>query len=183
MNYNTLEKQKLQYKIKNGPKIESLVEYELQNGTIVAMFQGSRGSYPELDFIVKYVDLGKRMRTPSHTHWIVDLLVKAEFNKEMVGLLCERYVEIYDVVSPFNTTDERNNYRLQYVEDTMNLFQDLDNHGYLSLEFIATIIELFILCEKRSDDAFMFKSLLQLVVDFCHDKRDFYQVVGYSKRV
>ena len=65
----------------------------------------------------------------------------------------------------------------------MDLFQDLDNHGYLSLEFISTIIELFILCEKRSDDAFMFKGLLQLVVDFCDDKRDFYQVVGYSKRV
>ena len=130
------------------------------------MFQGSRGSYPELDFIVKYVDPGKRMRTPSHTHWIVDLLVKAEFNKEMVGLLCKRYIEIYDVMTPFNTVEERNNYELQYVEDTMDLFQDLDNHGYLSLEFISTIIELFILCEKRSDDAFMFKGTITVSCGF-----------------
>ena len=55
-------KEKLKYKIKNGPRIESLVEYELENGTVVAIFQGSRGSYPELDFIVKYVDPGKRIK-------------------------------------------------------------------------------------------------------------------------
>ena len=47
----------------------------------------------------------------------------------------------------------------------------------------AVLIELFILCEKRSDGAFMFKGLLQLVIDFCDGKRDYYQIVGYSKRV
>ena len=29
----------------------------------------------------------------------------------------------------------------------------------------------------------MFKGLLQLVIDFCDGKRDYYKVVGYSKRV
>ena len=176
-------KEKLKYKIENGPRIESLVEYELENGTVVAIFQGSRGSYPELDFIVKYVDPGKRMRTPSHTHWIVDLLVKAETHKGLVGMLCRRYIDLYDVMVPFNTVEERNNYELQHVSATCYMYRELDEHGYLNLEFISTILELFILCEKRSTDAFMFKSLLQLVVDFSEGKRDFYQVVGYSKRV
>ena len=54
----------------------------------------------------------------------------------------------------------------------------------MKLPIVFTIVlELFILCEKRSTDAFMFKSLLQLVVDFSEGKKDFYQVVGYSKRV
>lgn len=174
---------KLQYKIKNGPRIESLVEYKLQNGTVVAMFQGSRGTYPELDFVVKYVDPGKRMRTPSHTHWIVDLLVKAEINKPLVGSLCQHYLDLYEIMTPFDTVEERDNYNLQHVSSSCELYSELDGDGYLSLEFICTILELFILCEKRSDDAFMFKSLLQLVVDFCDDKKDFYQIVGYSKRV
>ena len=176
-------KEKLKYKIKNGPRIDSLVEYELENGTVVAIFQGSRGSYPELDFIVKYVDPGKRMRTPSHTHWIVDLLVKAESNKQLVGLLCSRYINLYEGMEPFNTVEERDNYELQHVSASCDIYSELEGSGYLSLEFICTILELFILCEKRSEDAFMFKSLLELVVDFCNDKRDFYQVVGYSKRV
>jgi len=147
------------------------------------MFQGFRGSYPELDFIVKYKEPIKKLRTPSHTHWIVDLLVKAEFNKEMVRDFVQKYLDLYDVMAPFESQEERNTYELQHVGGSLTDFQDLDGRGYLSVEFLSTIIELFILCEKRSDGAFMFKGLLQLVIDFCDGKRDYYQVVGYSKRV
>ena len=53
--------------------------------TEVAIYQGSRGENPELDFIVKYKEESKRLRTPSHTHWIVDLLVKSEYSKELLS--------------------------------------------------------------------------------------------------
>ena len=46
--------EKLEYKIKNGPRVESVNEFILSDDTKVAMFQGFRGSYPDLDFIVKY---------------------------------------------------------------------------------------------------------------------------------
>ena len=175
--------ERLQYKIKNGPRVESINEFTLNDNTIVAMFQGFRGSYPELDFIVKYKEPIKKLRTPSHTHWIVDLLVKAEFNKEMVRDFVQKYLDLYDVMVPFESQEERNSYELQHVGESLTDFQDLDGRGYLSVEFLSTIIELFILCEKRSDGAFMFKGLLQLVIDFCDGKRDYYQIVGYSKRV
>jgi hypothetical protein len=45
------------------------------------------------------------------------------------------------------------------------------------------LIELFIKCEKQTKDAFMFKNLLTLVKDYCEGKKDFYQIVSYSKRV
>ena len=176
-------KEKLKYKIKNGPRVESVNEFILSDGTRVAMFQGFRGSYPDLDFIVKYKEPENRLRTPSHTHWIVDLLVKSEFNKELVRNFVQKYIDLYDIMTPFETQEERNNYQLQYVGESLTDFQGIDGCGYLSIEFLSSILELFILCEKRSDDAFMFKSLLQLVVDFCDGKRDYYQVVGYSKRV
>ena len=57
--------ERLQYKIKNGPRVESVNEFTLNDNTIVAMFQGFRGSYPELDFIVKYKEPIKKLRTPS----------------------------------------------------------------------------------------------------------------------
>ena len=175
--------ERLQYKIKNGQRVESVNEFTLNDNTIVAMFQGFRGSYPELDFIVKYKEPIKKLRTPSHTHWIVDLLVKAEFDKEMVRNFVQKYVDLYDVMVPFESQEERNTYELQHVGESLTDFQGLDGRGYLSVEFLSTIIELFILCEKRSDGAFMFKGLLQLIIDFCDGKRDYYQVVGYSKRV
>ena len=175
--------ERLQYKIKNGPRVESINEFTLNDNTIVAMFQGFRGSYPELDFIVKYKEPTKKLRTPSHTHWIVDLLVKSEFNKEMVRGFVQKYLDLYDIMVPFDSVEERNTYQLEHVTGSLEDFRELDGQGYLGVEFLSTIIELFILCEKRSDGAFMFKSLLQLVIDFCDGKRDYYQVVGYSKRV
>ena len=51
------------------------------------------------------------------------------------------------------------------------------------MEFLSTLIELFIKCEKQNPNAFMFKNLLTLVKDFSEGKKDFYQVVSYSKRV
>ena len=86
--------ERLQYKIKNGPRVESINEFTLNDNTIVAMFQGFRGSYPELDFIVKYKEPTKKLRTPSHTHWIVDLLVKAEFNKQLVRDFVQKYLDL-----------------------------------------------------------------------------------------
>ena len=64
----------LTYKIKNGPRVEASNQFQLKDGTTVAMFQGFRGENPDLDFIVKYKEINKRVRTPSHTHWIVDLV-------------------------------------------------------------------------------------------------------------
>ena len=90
--------ERLQYKIKNGPRVESINEFTLNDNTIVAMFQGFRGSYPELDFIVKYKEPTKKLRTPSHTHWIVDLLVKAEFDKEMVRDFVQKYLDLYNLI-------------------------------------------------------------------------------------
>ena len=54
--------EKLQYKIKNGPRVESLKQFELDDGTIVAMFQGFRGENPDLDFIVKYKEPEKKIK-------------------------------------------------------------------------------------------------------------------------
>ena len=80
--------ERLQYKIKNGPRVESINEFTLNDNTIVTtMFQGFRGSYPELDFIVKYKEPTKKLRTPSHTHWIVDLLVKQNLIKKWLEIL------------------------------------------------------------------------------------------------
>ncbi len=66
----------LTYKIKNGPRVESLNQVKLSDGTIVAIFQGFRGENPDLDFIVKYKDPNQRLRTPTHNRWIVDLVIK-----------------------------------------------------------------------------------------------------------
>ena len=157
--------------------------YKMKDGTHVAIYQGFRGSNPDLDFIVKYREPGKRLRTPSHTHWIVDLLVKCEYNKGLVRGFVYNMLDKYNQMEPFKTVDERDNYELTVKDGLDNVYDELNGHGYYRMDTLTAFIELFIRCEKQSEGAFMFKALLQLILDYCDGIKDFYQIVGYSKRV
>ena len=90
-----MEIQELQFN-KKGVTHTPLKYWSTGDNTNVAIYQGSRGENPDLDFIVKYREQGKRLRTPSHTHWIVDLLVKCEYSKETVGEYVQTMLDYYD---------------------------------------------------------------------------------------
>lgn len=172
----------LNYKRK-GEVHSPLLYWQTDDKTIVAIYQGVRGENPELDFIVKYKEEGKRLRTPSHTHWIVDLLVKTEHNKELLLSYVNNLILIYENSEPFNFVEERDTYELRhnYVLDLR--YNELNGCGYYSISTLTAFIELFSLCEKQTTGAFMFKGLLEMVKEYCEGRKDFYQIVGYSKRV
>tara|TARA_R110002012_G_scaffold247368_4_gene423059 strand:- start:2 stop:532 length:531 start_codon:yes stop_codon:yes gene_type:complete len=173
----------LTYKIKNGPRVESLNQVKLSDGTIVAIFQGFRGENPDLDFIVKYKEPNKRLRTPSHTHWIVDLVIKGEINPELTLSFVNSLINIYDEISPFTSTIERDTYKLIYTDSLLNDYKDLNSNGAFSVELICVLVELFSKCEKQTTGAFMFRSMLDLTKEYLEGKKDYYQIIGTSKRV
>jgi hypothetical protein len=168
---------------KKGVNYTPLKYWTTDKDTKVAIYQGSRGDNPELDFIVKYKETNKRLRTPSHTHWITDLLVKCEHNKELVGAFVKKVLSLYETTEPFNNTVERNSYELNFYKNHLYEFDVLENHGYYKMDTLVSFIELFTICEKQTKDAYMFKTLLTLVLEYCEGKKDFYQIVSYSKRV
>jgi len=133
--------------------------YVTGDGTAIGIYQGFRGENPDL----------------------VDLLVKCEYSKKIVGEYVQTMLDYYERTEPFNSVDERNNYELLFYP-TFD-YDSLNQHGYYSIETLTAFIELFTKCEKQTTGAFMFKTLLQLVKDYCDGKKDFYQIVGYSKRV
>jgi hypothetical protein len=168
---------------KKGVNYTPLQYWTTDKNTKVAIYQGSRGENPDLDFIVKYKERGKRLRTPSHTHWIVDLLVKAEYNKNLLSSYVTDLINVYDETTPFTNVEERDTYELTKMNDMEDKYWLLNGHGYYSVKTLTSLVELFSKCEKQSTGAFMFKTLLELVKDYCDGKKDFYQIVGYSKRV
>jgi hypothetical protein len=168
---------------KKGVNYTPLQYWTTDKDTKVAIYQGSRGENPDLDFIVKYKEKGKRLRTPSHTHWIVDLLVKAEYNKNLLSSYVSDLINVYDGTTPFTSVEERDTYELTKMNDMEDKYWLLNGHGYYSVKTLTSLVELFSKCEKQSTGAFMFKTLLELVKDYCEGKKDFYQIVGYSKRV
>ena len=168
---------------KKGVVHTPLTYWQIDKDNIIAIYQGGRGARPDLDFIVKHKQVGKKLRTPSHTHWIVDLIAKAQYDKGIVKSYVEDMIKLYDECEPFKTEEERNSYKLQCPTKMWFDHIMLEDRGYYPLQVLTTFIELFSKCEKQTPGAFMFRNLLILVKDYCEGKKDFYQVVGYSKRV
>ena len=168
---------------KKGESHTPLTYWQTDTKTTIAIYQGVRGENPDLDFIVKYKEEGKRLRTPSHTHWIVDLLVKCEFNKMIVLNYVNDLIELYDNTVPVSSLEERDTYELRHNIMVNDKYNVLNQQGYYSISTLTAFIELFSICEKQTTGAFMFRGLLTLVKEYCEGKKDFYQIVGYSKRV
>ena len=168
---------------KGGVTHTPLQYWEIDKKYKIAIYQGGRGARPDLDFIVKYKEEGKRLRTPSHTHWIVDLIIKSGHAPDLVSQYISEWLDLYDRIEPFKSQDERKNYEIIYSEYFVDEYLSLDNLGHFSIEFLSSMIELFIKCEKQTPGAYMFKNLLTLVKQFSKGEKDFYQVVSYSKRV
>lgn len=166
---------------KKGVSHKPIKHWKTDSVTEVAIYQGERGERPDLDFIVKYKEEGKRLRTPSHTHWIVDMLVKAQSNRSVLLEYVNDMIKFYDETTPFKSVEERNNYTLKLT--TTGKYNVLEGYGYYSIGTLTAFIELFSKCEKQATEAFMFRGLLTLIKDYCEGKKDFYQIVGYSKRV
>jgi len=168
---------------KNGIKHDPINNWTLPDGSLIAIYQGSRGGNPELDFIVKYKKNKSRLRTPSHTHWIVDLIIKSEHAPYEVRSFISEWLELYNLIEPFKTKDEMKGYNFLYYEYFLEKYDTITNVGPLKIEFLCCLLELFIKCEKQTQGAFMFKKLLELVMEYCDGKKDYYQIISYSKRV
>lgn len=168
---------------KNGVTHKPIKSWSLSDGNILIIYQGCRGDNPELDYIIKYKAPNKRLRAPSHTHWIFDLFLKIEYAKLDMLEYIKEWIEIYDISEPFKETEERKNYEFIYKDYFSEKYSYADNLGVFSIEFLSGLIELFVKCEKQSKGAFMFKNLLIMMKDYCEGKKDFYQVVSHSKRV
>ena len=123
---------------KGGVEHHPLKTWFFEDQTEIGIYQGFRGENPDLDFIVKYRTPGQRLRTPSHTHWIVDLLVKCEYSKQIVGEYVQTMLDYYDRTEPFGTVEERNNYELS-LYPTFD-YDSLNQHGYYSVETLKAFI-------------------------------------------
>ena len=104
---------------------------------------------------------------------------RSEYSFNFVNKL----IEIYNNVERFTTVEERDNYELIYPQEITHEFNGLNTIGALPVDFIVTLVELFSKCEKQTDGAFMFIGMLNLCRQYLMGEKDYYQIVGISKRV
>lgn len=145
------------------PVQEAIHTYKTVDGTLIAIFQGNRGTRPELDFRVKYLNNDPNARPVQlpHMDWVVDLLIKAQQYPDAVKELLDFFIGFYDSCKPFDSVQEREDYEPSTVTRFEEKFGELNVPGTMSFGGVALILELFCLCEKQNTDAHQFKLLLK----------------------
>jgi len=105
------------------------------------------GKKSEKDFIVKYQQPGKRIRTPKHIHLIIDLFLKKAFNRELTLSLVENFLDILSKLYPAQEYPPTFQY---FSKEKFERFNKLNGYGEYSVEFIAAIFELIMIQEKTN---------------------------------
>jgi len=161
------------------PRKLAFKKYQTKDGTLIGLFQGNRGERPEIDFVVKILIPGydKKLRPPTHTFWIVDLLLKIPEHKDEVREVVQFYIEYYNRTTPFSSIEERNNYQLETLSEITTRYAYLEQEYTLSLDYVAIIIELFCKNEKRTNGAYMFRDLLLVLRDYIDGNKHYTEVL------
>lgn len=85
--------------IENGTK-KAIIEFVFTD-YIIFVFQGNLSQF---DIVIKYKKDGKRIRTPKHIHWVVDILMKMQGNEEVTKKYLLQYKIVGIVVCRFQIT-------------------------------------------------------------------------------
>ena len=157
-----------------GPKGPAIHTFFTSDGTAIALFQGSRGVRPDLDFKVKIL-LPNPDSTPfllPHDEWVVDLLIKAQHYKEEVISIIDYYLQFYEDCHPFASVKERAAFEPSTVAHIEEQFNRVCVTGTMPIGGIALILELFCLCEKQNPDAHQFRLTLLWTKECVEGTRD-----------
>ncbi|MBI2130671.1 hypothetical protein HYU10_02770 [Candidatus Woesearchaeota archaeon] len=153
---------------REGKEHIAIKEIALPDGTIIGVFEGNRGANKDHDILIKYQEKGKRLRTPKHIHWVIDLLIKKEHNKELTIKFMKYLREMYDRVEAFTSKEDRKNCNLKETAlAKLKPFEELNRYGEYKVEFIGHLIELMIKMEKNTPPekpARVFKELMDAMI-------------------
>ena len=161
------------------PREVAFKTHKMLDGTLIGLFQGSRGVRPDIDFVIKILIPGpdKKLRPPTHTFWVVDLLLKIPQYKNEVREIVQYYIDYYGRTAPFSSVQERNSYQLETVGEITTRYAQLEQPYTLSLDYVATVIELFCKNEKINPDAYMFRDLLLSLRDYIDGNKHYTEVL------
>ncbi|MCF7864924.1 MAG: hypothetical protein K9M11_00260 [Candidatus Pacebacteria bacterium] len=161
------------------PRLVAFKTYATRDGTLIGLFQGNRGTRPDIDFVIKILVPGasKVMTPPTHTFWVVDLLLKIPQYRDDVRSIVQYYIDFYERTSPFISVEDRNKYQLETINEITTRYAHIEQDYTLSLDYVAIMIELFCKNEKINPGAYMFKNLLLILRDYIDGNKHYTEVL------
>ncbi len=105
------------------------------------------GIKSKYDFKVRFLEPGKKMRTPTHVHPIVELYVKQAFNRTLTNQLVTHLLAVNQRLQPI--TQFPPTFQVFKLEHAAP-FAPLDAVGEFSAEFLLAVSELIFIQEKTN---------------------------------
>lgn len=169
----------LEFKVPKGPRLSSIREFQLDEGVIVATFDGDMS---DLDFMVKYLDtrVSKSLRTPSYCMIGVDFLMKAQQNRELTKDFVIEFIQIWDRMVPPTTIEDRDTFEFDFGL-LLEEYSELNFYGEMSIEMLSVIVNLNILSERVKPKAKKFRTLLESIVHYCDGNIDYFSLISKIK--
>ena len=126
----------------SGPKTRL---YRTTNNINIYIERGNKSDY---DFIVRYQEPGKRVRTPQHIHIIVDLYRKREAEHHLTNAFVDHIIS--NIIKP--SVPATSYPPALNVFDTAQIsqFEGLSGISEYSVEFLLVVIELIMLQERTN---------------------------------
>lgn len=161
-----------------GNRITSIIDIDFNDKYKIYIFQGNLS---ENDIIIKYSENGKRIRTPKHIHWTVDLLLKLQADNILTKSYINEMIKEWQSCQSLKNNDECTLTTLvnNYVEITdIEKYQELTKYGEYDIEFLTVLMTLLMTQEKTNrKDAYMFGNIL---VSLLKDDLDIYSIMSVA---
>lgn len=163
--------------------------YKINDKFIVSVSSGTISQY---DIIARYWQYDfmtsnwKKSRQPKHIHWAVDLLIKNEYDKNVVATFINRLIEDWQdntIIKHITNENELAEFLnpeelLKYVFVEAEKYSAYDIHGEYPMELLILLSRLLMTQERTNrEDAYMFKNLID---SFNKTYVDFFDVVDIA---
>ena len=160
--------------IEHGTK-KAIIEFVFTD-YIIYVFQGNLSQF---DIVIKYKKDGKRIRTPKHIHWVVDILMKMQGNEELTKEYLLAIQNCWNTCVPLSNNDfDTLKDLIETGEKDIKIgqFFDLNVFGEYDVEFLYVLMELLAVQEKTNRaDAYMFGKIIE---EFLETDRDIFKIIS-----
>lgn len=167
--------------IENGTK-KAIIEFVFTD-YIICVFQGNLSQF---DIVIKYKKDGKRIRTPKHIHWVVDILMKMQGNEELTKEYLLAIQNCWNTCVPLSNNDfDTLKDLIETGEKDIKIgqFFDLNVFGEYDVEFLYVLMELLAVQEKTNRaDAYMFGKIIEELLETDRDIFKIISTAGFGGR-
>ena len=140
----------------------------------------------QFDIVIKYKKDGKRIRTPKHIHWAVDILMKMQGNEILTKQYLKAVQKCWKTCVPLTNNDYSTLKALiEDGEDEIDIEQyfALNAFGEYDVEFLYVLMELLAVQEKTNRaDAYMFGKIIEELFEVDRDIFKIISTAGFGGR-